>query len=292
MKVIASNSLTKYYGQAKGIENVNFEVYESDIFGFIGPNGAGKSTTIRTLLNIIFPTSGSAEVFGKDIVKHSLEIRKKVGYVPSEVYYYDYMKTAELFTYSAKFYGITSTLRIKEFAQRLELDLDKKIGELSHGNKKKVSIIQALIHEPSLLILDEPTGGLDPLIQTVFFDIIREENSKGTTIFFSSHVLSEVQKLCNRVAIIKDGSIVKTSSISELIDDSFKNVKIEFGSGDPADFALDIAGIVNKKIVDNSISLLYNGDINLLVAKLGKSELANLTIEEPSLEDIFLHYYK
>ncbi|MGV8150048.1 MAG: ABC transporter ATP-binding protein, partial [Alkaliphilus sp.] len=246
MKVITSNSLTKYYGKAKGIESVNLEVYESDIFGFIGPNGAGKSTTIRTLLNIIFPTSGSAEIFGKDVVKHSLEIRKKVGYVPSEVYYYDYMKAAELFTYSAKFYGITSTVRTKEFAQRLELDLDKKIGELSHGNKKKVSIIQALVHEPSLLILDEPTGGLDPLIQTVFFDIIREENSKGTTVFFSSHVLPEVQKLCNRVAIIKDGSIVKTSSISELIDDSFKNVKIELSSGDPAGFALDIAGIVSK----------------------------------------------
>ncbi len=292
MKVITSNSLTKYYGKARGIENVNFEVYESDIFGFIGPNGAGKSTTIRTLLNIIFPTGGSAEIFGKDIVKHSLEIRKKVGYVPSEVYYYDYMKASELFAYSAKFYGITNTVRTKEFAQRLELDLNKKIGELSHGNKKKVSIIQALIHEPSLLILDEPTGGLDPLIQTVFFDIIREENSKGTTVFFSSHVLSEVQKLCNRVAIIKDGSIVKTSSISDLIDDSFKNVKIELSSDVPADFTSDIAGIVNKNISGNSISLLYNGDINLLVAKLAKFNLANLNIEEPSLDEIFLHYYK
>ncbi|PHS35565.1 MAG: ABC transporter [Alkaliphilus sp.] len=292
MKVIEISSLTKYYGKSKGIENVNLEVNEGDIFGFIGPNGAGKSTTIRTLMNIIFPTSGSAKIFGMDVVKNSKEIRKNIGYVPSEVYYYDYMTSIEFLEYSASFHNLDAAAKINDLSEKLDLNLEKKISDLSHGNKKKVSIIQAIIHEPKLLILDEPTGGLDPLIQSVFFDILREENEKGTTIFFSSHVLSDVQKLCNRVAIIKDGSIIKTTHISELIEDNFKNIYLELKNVETADFSLKIDGIINKKINGKTATLLYNGDVNLLLSELNKLDLQNLRIEDPSLEEIFMHYYK
>lgn len=292
MKVIEISSLTKYYGKSKGIENVNLDVNEGDIFGFIGPNGAGKSTTIRTLLNIIFPTSGGAKIFDMDVVTNSKKIRERIGYVPSEVYYYDYMTAREFLEYSARFHNIDATDRMHELSKRLDLNLHKKISDLSHGNKKKVSIVQAILHEPKLLILDEPTGGLDPLIQSTFFEILREENKKGTTIFFSSHVLSDVQKICNRVAIIKDGSVVKTTHVSELIEDNFKNIHLEFKTLVPNDFSLEIDGIVNKKTNGKTVNLLYNGNVNILLAELNKHDLQNLRIEDPSLEEIFMHYYK
>ncbi|MDI3536525.1 MAG: beta-exotoxin transport system ATP-binding protein, partial [Eubacteriaceae bacterium] len=208
MNVIDINGLTKYYGKHKGIEDVSFSVEEGEIFGFIGPNGAGKSTTIRTLLALIYPTKGSATIFGKDCIKYGHEIRRDIGYLPSEVFYYEHMKVLEVLKYSASFYDNVNPARIKELADIMDLDLNKRIDDLSYGNKKKVGIVQGLLHEPKLIILDEPTSGLDPLMQQKFFDLIRKENELGATVLFSSHILSEVQKLCHRVAIIKDGTIV------------------------------------------------------------------------------------
>jgi ABC-2 type transport system ATP-binding protein len=202
MAIIEIKNLKKYYGRSRGIEDVSFTVEEGEIFGFIGPNGAGKSTTIRTLLALIFPTSGSATIFGKDCIRYAKEIAMDVGYLPSEVFYYDNMRVIDLLKYSASFYGKDCGKRIKELAGALGLDLRKKIDDLSFGNKKKVGIVQGLIHEPKLIILDEPSIGLDPLMQRTFFDLLGEENKKGATILFSSHILSEVQKLCGRVAII------------------------------------------------------------------------------------------
>jgi ABC-type multidrug transport system ATPase subunit len=199
---------------------------KGEIFGFIGPNGAGKSTTIRLLLNFIYPTSGNATVFSKDIVKYSKEIRQLVGYLPSEIHYYDDMKVVDLLRYSANFHKKLDTTRMKKLADRLDLDLTRKIEDLSFGNRKKVGIVQAIIHEPKLLILDEPTGGLDPLMQNTFFELLQEERDKGATIFFSSHVLSEVQKTCDRVAIIKEGSLVKVESVETLTHNKVKNVTI------------------------------------------------------------------
>jgi ABC-2 type transport system ATP-binding protein len=205
MNVIEINQLTKSYGQSRGIINVSFNVEQGEIFGFIGPNGAGKSTTIRTLLSLIYPTSGSAKIFGMDHIKHATEIKKEIGYLPSEVFYYDKMRVIDLLKYSASFYKKDCTKRMKELIEIMDINPQKKIDDLSFGNKKKVGIIQGLQHEPKLVILDEPTSGLDPLMQQRFFDLLLEENKKGTTIFFSSHILSEVQRLCNRVAIIKEG---------------------------------------------------------------------------------------
>ena len=291
MSVIEIKNLTKYYGKSRGIVDVSFNVEEGEIFGFIGPNGAGKSTTIRTLLSLIYPTSGSATIFGKDCIKNAPEIAKEVGYLPSEVFYYDNMKVKDLLKYSASFYKKDCTKRIKELAERMDLDLNKKIDDLSLGNKKKVGIIQGMLHEPKLIILDEPTSGLDPLMQQKFFDLLQEENKKGATVLFSSHILSEVQKLCNRVAIIKEGKIIKLEKMSTLTEDNYKKIKIEtreFTAKD--DFV--IPGVSNLSQENKTISFLFKGNLNTIVRKIAETNIQNVWIEEPSLEEIFMHYYE
>lgn len=291
MNVIEINQLTKQYGKNRGIEDVSFSVQEGEIFGFIGPNGAGKSTTIRTLLALIHPTSGSATIFGKDCIQYAPEIAKNIGYLPSEVFYYENMRVKDLLKYAASFYKKDCWKRIEELARILELDLHKKIDDLSLGNKKKVGIIQGLLHEPKLIILDEPTSGLDPLMQQKFFDLIIEENKKGATILFSSHILSEVQKLCDRVAIIKEGKIIRVEKMTILREDNYKKCKLEVQSQVEANF-FDLAGISNVEIKDTTITFLYRGDMNRLLAKLSTVSLTNLWIEEPTLEEVFMHYYE
>jgi ABC-2 type transport system ATP-binding protein len=291
MNVIEIKNLTKMYGKARGIEDVSFNVEEGEIFGFIGPNGAGKSTTIRTLLSLIYPTSGSATIFGKDIITAAPEIKKDIGYLPSEVFYYDNMKVIDLLKYSASFYKKDCTQRIKELAEIMELDLTKKIDDLSLGNKKKVGIVQGLLHEPKLIILDEPTSGLDPLMQQKFFDLLEQENKKGATILFSSHILSEVQRLCDRVAIIKDGRIVTVEKISTLKENTYKKFKIETSSQvDIAIFKVD--GVNQLEIDGNTISFLFKGNINSIMKRIAEIEIVNLWVEEPDLEEIFMHYYE
>ncbi|MCS1351055.1 ABC transporter ATP-binding protein [Mechercharimyces sp. CAU 1602] len=291
MNVIELNSLTKMYGQERGILDVSFHVEEGEIFGFIGPNGAGKSTTIRTLLSLIYPTSGSATIFGKDIVQSAPEIKKEIGYLPSEVFYYDNMRVKDLLRYSASFYKKDCHQRIQHLADTLNLDLERKIDDLSFGNKKKVGIVQGLLHSPKLIILDEPTSGLDPLMQQTFFDLLREENKRGATILFSSHILSEVQKLCDRVAIIKEGRLVKVEKISELKENSPKKVELETVSHTALE-SFDLPGISNLERKEEVISFLYRGNINPLMQKLAAIEILTLSIEEPDLEEIFMHYYQ
>lgn len=291
MNVIEINNLTKMYGKSRGISNVSLTIEEGEIYGFIGPNGAGKSTTIRTLLGLIAPTSGSAEIFGKDCIEFGTEIAKDIGYLPSEVFYYDGMKVIDLLKYSASFYKKDCSKRMRELAEIMNLDLNKKIDDLSLGNKKKVGIVQGLLHEPKLIILDEPTSGLDPLMQQKFFDILKEENKKGATILFSSHILSEVQRLCDRVAIIKEGKIVQVEKISVLKENNHKSFKIET-KGNLNKEVFNIAGVTNLAIQDNSISFLFRGDINTVMKKIAEIEILNLWIEEPDLEEIFMHYYE
>lgn len=289
MNVIETNALTKRYGKHRGIENVTFSVQKGEIFGFIGPNGAGKSTTIRTLLSLIHKTSGQACIFGLDCEQHSREILRDVGYLPSEVFYYDRMKALELLEYSASFYHKDCSARIHELAQRLELDLSKRVEDMSLGNKKKVGIVQGLLHSPKLIILDEPTSGLDPLMQRTFFDLIREENERGATVLFSSHILGEVQRMCHRVAIVKDGTIAAIQNMDELRANACKKVSLTLRSGQFSPAALPGAASISQ--TQNEVSFLYRGDCNRLVEALGGCSLANLDISEPSLEEIFLHYY-
>jgi ABC-2 type transport system ATP-binding protein len=291
MNVIEIKNLTKNYGTARGIIDVSFNVEEGEIFGFIGPNGAGKSTTIRTLLSLIYPTSGSATIFGKDCVKFGPEIKKEIGYLPSEVFYYDNMKVIDLLKYSASFYKKDCSKRIAELAEIMDLDLNKKIDDLSFGNKKKVGIVQGLLHEPKLIILDEPTSGLDPLMQQKFFDLLEEENKKGATILLSSHILGEVQRLCNRVAIIKEGKIIKVEKISTLQENNHKKFKIEVKSKIDENY-FKVSGVSDFDIKGNLISFLFRGDINSIMKKISEIQISNLWIEEPDLEEIFMHYYQ
>lgn len=293
MNVIETTKLTKYYGKSRGIVDVDMQVAEGEIYGFIGPNGAGKSTTIRTLLGLIYPTGGSATIFGKDIVALGPEIRQEIGYLPSEVFYYDDMRAIDLLKYSVSFYDKdqkAAEKRIHEMAERFDLDLKKKIDDLSYGNKKKVGIIQGLAHQPKLIILDEPTGGLDPLIQQEFFHLLREENAQGATVLFSSHILSEVQKLCDRVAIIKDGTIIRVDQIKTLLENATKRITLELASEpDPARFELE--GVTEFATTNHTVSFLYHGPVNSITRLLAEQDLMDFIVEEPDLEEIFLHYY-
>ena len=291
MKTIEINNLTKYYGKTLGIRDVSFSIDHGEIFGFIGPNGAGKSTTIRTLLNLIFPTSGSAKIFGLDIIKDSPEIKMRTGYLPAEGNYYHEMSVRELFDYSVSFFLIEDYhSRLNYLAGAFDLDLKRNIRDLSTGNKKKVSIIQSLLHSPELLILDEPTSGLDPLVQSTFYEILREENRSGATIFFSSHVLSEVQKICSRVGIIRNGEIIKVESIDNLRKNLLKRIRIVFKNGLPEDF--DPPGAINNEKNSNSAHFMFEGDLNELITYINNFEIENLLIEDPTLEEIFLHFYE
>ena len=291
MSTIEVENLTKYYGKARGIVDVTFSEDEGEIFGFIGPNGAGKSTTIRLLLSLIHPTSGSARVFGKDVVTQGPEIRRDIGYLPSEVYYYEGMKVIDLLNYSASFYDHDCTRRIRELSETMELDLSRRISDLSYGNKKKVGIVQGLLHSPRLLFLDEPTAGLDPLMQRNFFDLIRAENARGVTVFFSSHILGEVQRLCTRVGIIREGQIVEISNIRTLQQNNYKKVAVSAdGLADPAYF--DLPGVTNLEAENGAIHFFFKGDINLVLQKIHEIQVKDVTIEEPTLEEIFMHYYE
>ncbi len=288
--IIQIKDLTKMYGKNRGIIDVSFDVKEGEIYGFIGPNGAGKSTTLRILVGLIFPTSGSAFIFGKDLVKHGHDIRREIGYLPSEVFYYDKMKVMDLLQYSASFYKKDCSKRIKELCERMELDTSRKIDDLSYGNKKKVGIVQGLLHSPKLIILDEPTSGLDPLMQQKFFEIIEEENEKGATILFSSHILSEVQKLCDRLAIIKEGSIIRIDEVSALNKESYKKFKIVCDELSEKDFAVGEVNDFAKN--EDQVSFMYRGNINDIIKIVAKHEIVDMQIEEPSLEEIFMHYYR
>ena len=291
-QAIVLNQLTKHYGTHRGINDLSFSVNEGEFFGFIGPNGAGKSTTIRTLMGLIRPTGGSASIFGLDCHSKASVIAKDVGYLPSENSYYENMKVRELLQYTADLYGMDCKTKMKELADRLNLDLSRKIADLSLGNKKKVGIVSAIMTSPKLIIMDEPTSGLDPLIQQAFYDILKEENSRGATVFFSSHVLSEVQKLCDRVAILKEGQLIGIQSIKELRESGYKKVSLSAKEAIPRDF-FDLSGIANyaETADKTSVSFMYNGDITAIIDKLHLLHLDDVLLEEPSLEEIFMHYY-
>ena len=291
--VIDITDLSKFYGRSRGIENVNLEIGEGEIFGFIGPNGAGKSTTIRILMNLIFPTGGSARIMGMDVIRQTKEIKQKVGYIPSDANAYSSMDVNEFLEYSSRFFHLPdATRRISELSGLFDLDLSRKIADLSMGNRKKVSIVQSLIHHPGLLIMDEPTTGLDPLMQSVFFELLRSENQKGMTVFISSHILTEVQMLCKRVAIIKEGKIIQIEDIDNLRKKQLKKVFIEFGEVISIE-SFNITGTKNLKGgPGNVLSFLYSGNINDLVSYLSAKKINNLIIEEPSLDEIFMHYYQ
>ena len=290
MNAIEIKNLTKVYGKNRGIQDINISVKEGEIYGFIGPNGSGKSTTIKTLLNFIYPTSGEALIFGMDSVKESEKIKEYIGYVPSEVRYYDDVKVKDIIKYAQSFYPKSNKEYVDRICNELELDMNKKMGELSLGNKKKVAIAQSLINNPKLLILDEPTNGLDPLMQKKLFNILIEEKEKGNTVFLSSHNLVEVQNLCDRVCVIKEGKIVDIIEIDK--SKTELKLKVTLSSSDITD---DIVLNLSDKILDKNGKLytfIYSKNIYSLVKELANYKIDELLIEKENLEDAFLNYYE
>ena len=287
MYVIETKKLTKYYGKARGIIDLDLRVEQGEFFGFIGPNGAGKSTTIRTLLGLISPTSGSAMLFGKDITTEKEAILQHIGYLPSEALFYQGMKVKDILKLSADLRKRDCTAEAALLCERLQLDISRKAEELSFGNRKKVAIVCALQHKPELLVLDEPTGGLDPLMQKEFFEILRERNQEGASILLSSHVLSEIQRNCTRAAIIRDGRIIACDSVDALSRTNAKRITVH------GDVDLDsLSGVRDKKASEASVSFLYSGDMNSLLRTLSSGQVYDLTVTEPDLEEVFLHYYE
>jgi len=269
--ILEIKDFVKYYGKSRGTDGVTFDVYSGEIFGFIGPNGAGKSTTIRAIMGTLFATSGEVKVFGMDAGKESKEIKKEIGYVPAEVEYYKYMKVKDLLFYANSFLKRSSLDEIFEISKELDLDLNRKISELSFGNKKKVAIIQAIIRKPKLLILDEGASGLDPLMQAKLFQILDKLKKEGVAILLSSHNLAEVEKYCDRVGVIKDGKIVKIEDVNKSKTSKTKLVYI--------------------KTETQEEKYKYDGDINDLIKKLSKEKIIDLEIKNEGLEDEFMAWY-
>ena len=287
MNAIKTTNLTKSYGKSRGIIDLNLTVKKGEFFGFIGPNGAGKSTTIRTLLGLIHKNSGEAEILGMDIEKDNKKLLSKVGYLPSESAFYAGMRVRDILKLSADLRNQNCQEEAHILCERLKLDTSRKVDELSFGNKKKVAIVCALQHKPELLILDEPTSGLDPLMQREFFQILHERNAEGTTIFLSSHMLSEIQRHCTHAAIIREGRIIACDSVEALSKTKAKRVTIH-GSAT----LQNLDGIRDLQTTEEGMNFLYSGDISALLQTLVDGQIQDLTVAEPDLEEIFMHYYE
>lgn len=273
MGVIELKGLTKRYGRHRGVEDLNLVVERGEVFGFIGPNGAGKSTTIRMLINMLFPTSGTATVLGMDCVRDTKAIKAKVGYISSEVFYYDQLRVRELIDYTAGFYHGVDRRAVDALCARFELDVERKVEDLSLGNRKKVAIVLALLKDPELIILDEPTAGLDPLMQNLLFEVLLEQRGRGATIFLSSHNLPEVERYCDRVAVVREGRIVEVATVDDVVQTASKSVTLRTKDGAEERFTFD-------------------GDLDDLVRRLAGYELADLEVRSTSLEDSFMKYYE
>ena len=286
MKAIETRDLTKYYGEVRGIDSVSLSVDEGAFFGFIGPNGAGKSTLIRTLLGLISPTSGSAEIFGRDIVEGKLENLKEIGYLPAEAEFYNGMKVKDVLRFTAKMRGLNCDEEAEALCRRLDLDVNRKVNELSLGNKKKVGIVCALQHKPRLYVLDEPTSGLDPLMQQEFFKILKERNDEGATIFLSSHVLSEIKKYCKSAGIIREGRLVLLDTVDNLAHTGVKKVAVKGAFAIP-----ELDGIEDIKTDDDQLTFLYSGEVKALLNALGGMDISDISITDPELDEIFMNYY-
>ena len=286
MDVIKTKDLTKYYGKIKGIENLSFSVKKGEIFGFLGPNGAGKTTTIRTLLGLLIPTNGQAYIFGKNIRDNIVEIKKNVGYIPGELNLYNHLTGKQFLEYFASLRTSEMTL-LDELLEVFEVPLERKIKGYSKGMRQKLGIIQAFMDDPELVIMDEPTSGLDPLFQQKFYDFLNEQKKKGKTMFFSSHILSEIDKICDRVGIIKEGELVALENVDKLKNKKGKIIRFRIKEK-PERFK----GPKDMKIKNGWIEFVTSDNIDFWIKKLAKFTVLDLEINEFSVEDIFIHYYK
>ena len=291
-EILQTRGLTKTYGRnGRGVRDVDLEVREGEVFGFLGPNGAGKTTTVRTLLGFLRPTSGEARIFGLDFRRESVEIRARVGNLPGEFALEDRMSGERMLRFFARLRGVEDLSYAYELAKRLGADLGRPMRCLSRGNKQKVGLIQAMFHKPPLLILDEPTGGLDPLVQEEFLEIVAETRAEGRTVFFSSHVLSEVERVSDRVGIIRDGRLVDVEPTRSLVDKAFRHVRLVFGGPVDARPFAALPGVKDLKSDRGTVSFTLYDDLDGMVKLAAKHRLLAMDYERPSLEEIFLNYY-
>ncbi len=291
---ISAAGLTKYYGKHRGIIDVDFEVAAGEVFGFLGPNGAGKSTTIRLLIDLLRPSRGSLRVLGLDPRRDSLELRRRVGYVPGDLSLYPDMTARQLCGYFAALRGLDTGERVEQLARRLELDLDREIAGYSTGNRQKVGLVQAFMHDPELLILDEPTAGLDPLMQQEFYAMVNEAVGAGRTVFLSSHVLPEVERVADRVAIIREGRLLVVEEVATLKARALRRIELRFAVPvDPAEFeALESVREVEAVDRGTVLILTVEGSLDQVVKTAARHEVRNVISHEGDLEDVFLEYYR
>ncbi len=289
--VITLEKLTKSYGRSRGIIDVDLEVQQGEVFGFLGPNGAGKTTTIRTMLDLIRPTSGRATVFGIESTTDPVSIHRRIGYIPGEFALYDRLSGKQTLEYFANLRGGVDRAYQAALIERLELDTSKRFKEYSKGNKQKVGVIVALQHKPELLILDEPTSGLDPLVQQTFFLVLREATQDGASVFLSSHILSEVEKSCDRVAIIRDGRLAKVDTVEGLRDLAHHQVELRFAGPVPTAQFEALPGVSDLSAEDHTLRMRVAGPITPIVRAAAQYELLDFVSREPSLEETFLAEY-
>lgn len=296
--VIQTRGLSKNYGSGgnavRALTNLNLEVRKGEIFGYLGPNGAGKTTTIRVLLDLIRPSSGSANVLGMDAQADSVELHRHIGFLPGELNLWKGLNGKQVVRYVASVRGQEDTRYASELAERLELDMSKKVRSLSSGNKRKLGLIIALMHKPELLILDEPTGGLDPLMQQIFNDLMREVRSEGRTVFLSSHILAEVQAICDRVGILRDGDLKSVETVDRLTHVDIRRVTLEFAEAVPAGAEATLAtvpGVTDVSANEHALSLNLSGDFDPVLRAVSSGYIKDIRIEQPSLEEIFLTFY-
>ena len=290
--VILAEGLTKSYGASRGVIDLTFAVHAGEVFGYLGPNGAGKSTTIRTMLDFLRPTQGRISVFGMEPRLHAPAIHERVGYVPGEFGLYERMKVRTYLESFAAFRGGAGASSFAKVAERFELDLDRPIRELSHGNKQKVGLVQAFMHEPELLVLDEPTQGLDPLVQQTFYELIDETRARGGTVFLSSHILPEVERTCDRVGIIREGRLLTVDDVGELKAKALRSIVFHFAEPvDPSAFA-SLPSVVAAEARGDAVALTIQGELDEVVKAAARHTVVNVETREPSLEEIFLRAYK
>ena len=290
--VIQLNKLTKYYGEQRGVIDLDMEVMPGGVFGYLGPNGAGKTTTIRLLLDLIRPTGGSATVLGLDAQADSLEIRRRIGYLPADPALYDNLTGKQFLLHTASLKGGVPWPKIKRLADRLDCDLSRNIRTLSHGNRQKVAVIRAFMHEPELLILDEPTSGLDPLIQQEFESMVMEVKGDGRTVFLSSHILQEVEDLCDRVAIIRDGSLVAVENVAAFKARSIRSLELRFGAPVSESAFQGVDGVRNVVINGAVLKCEVVGSLDRFIKTAAQHEVIDIAVHEPDLEEIFLAFYR
>jgi ABC-2 type transport system ATP-binding protein len=290
--VIETRALTKTYGKARGIENVNLRVQRGEIFGFLGPNGAGKTTTLRTLLDIIHPTRGAASVLGLDPRKDGQGLRRRMGYLPGELALYPNLTGREILEYSSHLRDGVPQAEIDRLAKLLEIDLSRPVRSYSHGNRQKVGLILALMHKPELVILDEPTNGLDPLIQQVFYELMEEVRKDGRTVFFSSHILPEVERLCDRVGILREGKLVAVETVAGVKQKAIRRIDFIFDGPVSADTFRSIPGVTEVRGAGSTLSMVVQGDLDALIKAIARYPLRNIVTYEPNLEEFFLAFYR